>query len=38
MIKIAICDDDLVTLNHTKSLIDEYSIKDFDIETYSSGE
>ena len=38
MIKIAICDDDLITLNQTKKLIEDYKIKDFDIYVYKSGE
>lgn len=27
MIKIAICDDDLITLNHTKEIIENYKKK-----------
>ncbi len=38
MIKIAICDDELITLNHTKKLIENYKIKDFYIYVYKSGE
>lgn len=38
MIKIAICDDELITLNHTKKLIENYKIKDFNIYVYKSGE
>lgn len=38
MIKIAICDDDLITLNKTKEIIGGYSQKDLQIYTYKSGE
>lgn len=38
MIKIAICDDDLIILNQTKKLIEDYKKKDFDIYVYKSGE
>ena len=38
MIKIAICDDNLITLNHTKKIIENYKEKDFEINTYKSGE
>ncbi len=38
MIKIAICDDDLITLNKTKEIIEGYSKKDLQIYTYKSGE
>ena len=38
MIKIAICDDDLITLNHTKGVIENYNKKDLQIHLYKSGE
>ncbi|MEG0854952.1 MAG: LytTR family DNA-binding domain-containing protein [Terrisporobacter sp.] len=38
MIKIAICDDDLITLNHTKKLIEDFKVKEFEIKCYKSGE
>lgn len=38
MIKIAICDDDQITLNNTKVIIENYRIKDFQINSYNSGE
>lgn len=38
MIKIAICDDDLITLNKTKEIIEGYTQKDLQIYTYKSGE
>ena len=38
MIKIAICDDDLITLNHTKEIIENYDKKDLQIYSYKSGE
>ncbi len=38
MIKIAICDDDLITLNNIKEIIGGYSQKDLQIYTYKSGE
>lgn len=38
MIKIAICDDDLITLNHTKEIIESYKEKDLQIYSYKSGE
>jgi len=38
MIKIAICDDDLIILNHTKEKIENYKIKDLQIYSYKSGE
>jgi len=38
MIKIAICDDDLITLNHTKEIIENYKKKDLQVYSYKSGE
>ncbi len=38
MIKIAICDDDVLTLNKTKEIIESYNTKNFDIYLYKSGE
>lgn len=38
MIKIAICDDDLITLNHTKEVLEKYNKKDLQIYLYRSGE
>lgn len=38
MIKIAICDDDLITLNHTKEVLENYNKKDLQIYLYRSGE
>ncbi|MCC3867656.1 LytR/AlgR family response regulator transcription factor [Terrisporobacter mayombei] len=38
MIKIAICDDDVIILNHTKEIIESYKIKDLQIYSYKNGE
>ena len=38
MIKIAICDDDLIILNHTKEIIENYKKKDLQVYSYKSGE
>ncbi|MDY3372050.1 MAG: LytTR family DNA-binding domain-containing protein [Terrisporobacter othiniensis] len=38
MIKIAICDDDLITLNQTKEIIENYKKKDLQVYSYKSGE